>query len=454
MPPQEKQLAVLPFEDAVEVAFDTSEMLIRFKEHFSPYMPVEGFDECRLSRVRVRDGQRGVFQYEIAIANTKASQGRIVSATGTIYANKDASHIVRKLSKQDSVDAKCSAVASSMTQLNMLVQLFPQDRRLPHLSTVLNKFPTPLVKIVSSYFGVPGHNVEQCKVSVVRYRAGLSAVLRISPPSSAWNDRSSRNLFAKIYPASEEAKRSFDQLKRLSTLCANAGVTCVSPIGFVEPYATVLLEGAVGLTLEDMLTSNYSPSVMRNVAETLAKLNTSSVRLDRHHTSQQQSQCLIRAVRRLCAACPKLTSTVKGIACKISNYPEVVLAPTHRDIKPEHLFFDKRGVTFIDCDSMAMADPVIDPAMLLARMTALSAQGVLASSVREDAAKEFVTEYFQHVPAEWMLRMNHHFAGALLEIAVGFFGRQEAGWRSVIHRLVDEARLAIQRPRFDGVIGE
>ena len=43
-------------------------------------------------------------------------------------------------------------------------------------------------------------------------------------------------------------------------------------------------------------------------------------------------------------------------------------APTHMDLKPDHVFLGDDEVTFIDLDSAAMADPVYDIAMLAVRL--------------------------------------------------------------------------------------
>jgi hypothetical protein len=54
--------------------------------------------------------------------------------------------------------------------------------------------------------------------------------------------------------------------------------------------------------------------------------------------------------------------------------------------------------------------------------------------------EEFAEEYFAHVPRTWHDRLPFHYAGALLEVAHGFFRRQAPDWPGRIAGLVEEAR--------------
>jgi aminoglycoside phosphotransferase (APT) family kinase protein len=114
------------------------------------------------------------------------------------------------------------------------------------------------------------------------------------------------------------------------------------------------------------------------------------------------------------------------------------LRPTHRDMKPEHVLLDGGELAFIDLDSCAAADPVLDVALMLARFAALA--GADADRQRlQDVAALFSAEYFSRVPAEWRSRLPHHYAASLLEVAAGIFHRQENDWRRRVTALVREA---------------
>jgi hypothetical protein len=130
-------------------------------------------------------------------------------------------------------------------------------------------------------------------------------------------------------------------------------------------------------------------------------------------------------------------SVIDGI---LAGLEEVPLGPTHRDLKPDHIFLDDERTMFIDLDSFAEADPVLDPAYLLARLAAMPALYPISRRRARVAAWEFAEEYFSHVPGGWQERLPFHYAGALLEVAHGFFRRQAPDWPGRITGLVEEAR--------------
>ena len=136
----------------------------------------------------------------------------------------------------------------------------------------------------------------------------------------------------------------------------------------------------------------------------------------------------------------EVESTIEGV---LAGLKEVPLRPTHRDLKPDHIFVDGERTIFIDLDSLARADPVLDPAHLLARLAAMPAVFPVSPEQPRAAAREFAEEYFAHVPSMWQERLPFHYAGALLKISFGLFGRQVPDWSDAIAGLLEEARASL-----------
>jgi hypothetical protein len=92
---------------------------------------------------------------------------------------------------------------------------------------------------------------------------------------------------------------------------------------------------------------------------------------------------------------------------------------------------------------LAKADPVLDPAYLLARLAAMPALFPMPRERARAGAREFAEEYFAHVPSTWQERLPFHYAGRLLEVAHGFFRRQVPDWPEKIATLLEEARASL-----------
>ena len=126
-----------------------------------------------------------------------------------------------------------------------------------------------------------------------------------------------------------------------------------------------------------------------------------------------------------------------------SGLGDLQLMPTHRDLKLDHLFLDGETITIIDFDSFAAADPVIDPATLLAQLVTMSYGTSIPYGRIRSAGRAFVEEYFAHVPMSWRSRLKLQYAGAALKGSVSFFRHQEPEWPEKMTALVEEASSAL-----------
>jgi hypothetical protein len=112
-------------------------------------------------------------------------------------------------------------------------------------------------------------------------------------------------------------------------------------------------------------------------------------------------------------------------------------------LKTDHIFLSGDRVIFIDLDSVALGDPVRDPAHLWAHIAGRVGLDALSPESARVAAEAFVGEYFIHVPKSWRQRFPLHCAGALVEVAGAIFKRQEPLWRQTVPALVEAARYAL-----------
>lgn len=435
-PPLDRRLPTLA------AAMDTGRMLDLFRRHvFVGEGEAAQPQRCELARIRYRAGRRAILQYRILAAHDETGRPVWHHVTGTLYPGERAAHLARKLNKQHAPASRRAGeppAAVYLGDVDMLVQRFPWDRRLPSLRKFMED-PSGRLQSIED----PGsrHGTDW-DVALVRYRAGLSAVLRCDrlPSGHRQGDAPRQRYFVKIYRESDEADRA------VRTLDAVAGhqsdLQATPAVGRLEDLNLVVLPAAVGTTLEAEWGGRGDLRQARMLGERIAAFHRSRVALDRIHATSDQRANLRRAAERLQWACPELAGTIDHLLPFVLTIDDVALCPTHRDLKPEHVFFDGESVTVIDWDSCALSDPVLDLAMLLARAKAAAARTPHVATALDVWSQTFKQAYFANVPRAWHGRLAVHYAGAALEIAGGFFSRQEPGWRHTVHALVAEAVAA------------
>jgi Phosphotransferase enzyme family len=439
----------------LQVAGDPESMRGVFQRHLRPLNnKAYQVRDCRLSRIRYRRGERCVLQYTLRLAEANTGSERIQWVTGVMYADDKTLRKWEKL--RVSYPKVISEIISTfepfsfIPELGMLVQVFPYDRRLPTLPLLIAE-PLPELKVpLLARFGPGTWRTDVWNVEPVRYRAGLGAALRLTVQGQddATDRRIERRFYAKVYRDERQGQQTHQVLRELwkQARANGEGFTVARPLAYLSGLRTLLQEEAPGSTLEEILLRESDPTAaLHRVAQALAAFNQGDApATTQPHLLADQAAVLERARKLLGWACPHLRMEVESIIEGVlAGLEDVPLGPTHRDLKPDHIFVDGERTIFIDLDSLAKADPVLDPAYLLARLAAMPALFPIPPERARAAAREFAEEYFAHVPSTWQERLPFHYAGALLKISFGLFGRQAPDWPDRIATLLEEARASL-----------
>jgi Phosphotransferase enzyme family len=437
----------------LKIATDAGLMKEIFRTHLRPVSAkVYDIEDCRFIRLRYRQDSRCFLLYTLRLVEPDTDRERDVQVTGIIYAQKDkAEQAWRKLKatdpQQEIPDAWLTfEPVSFVPELEMLVQVFPYDHRLPTLPPLAAGPPPELEPVLVGRFGAGEWRIQAWNVEPVRYRE-QGAVLRYTAKArnAATGGTREKSFYAKVY-RHEKGEQTYQALRALwSQDGAREGFTVVRPLAYLSELRALILEEAPGTPLDQILLwERDTTAAVRRVAQALAAFNQGDApATTQQHLLADQVAVLERARRLLGWACPHLRLEVESIIEGVlAGLEEVPLGPTHRDLSPDHIFVDGERTIFIDLDSLAKADPVLDPAHLLVRL-AKPAQFPIPRERGRTAAREFAEEYFAHVPSTWQERLPFHYAGALLKAAQGFFRRQVPDWPDRIATLLEEARASL-----------
>jgi hypothetical protein len=436
----------------LKIATDAGLMKQTFRTHLRPVGgKVYDIEDCRLIRLRYRQDSRCFLLYTLRLVEPDTGRERDVQVTGLIYAEKDkAEHTWRKLKatdpQQEIPDGWLTfEPVSFVPELDMLVQVFPYDHRLPTLPLLAAGPPPELEPVLLGRFGPGNWRVQAWKVEPVRY-LDRGVVLRYTGKArnAATGISRVKSFYAKVYRY-KKAEQTYQALRALWSQAGANGeaFTVVRPLAYLSDLRTLILEEAPGTPLDEILLGDGdTTAAVRRVARALAAFNQGDApATTRRYLLADHAAYLQRAARVLGRACPHLRLEVESIIGGVlAGLQEVPLRPTHRHLSPDHIFLDGERTTFIDLDMFAKADPVLDPARLLTRLAMPAPLFPIPRERARAAGREFAEEYFAHVPGAWQERLPFHYAGTLLKTADGFFRRQVPDWPGRIAGLIEEAR--------------
>lgn len=438
------------------IASDPGLMLEVFRRHLKP-APGKRYQiqDCMPVRFRCRQStSRCVLQYSLRIVEPATGRQWNQWVTGLFYAEQGgAERLWKEMQganpRQEIPDRWLTfEPVDFIPDLQMLVQVFPYDRKLRNLCLVLNGALRELEPLLLARLGPNQWQAEDRSVEPTRYRTELGAALRYTLQAREAPTARSETLrcYLKVY-RNERGQETFQLLRSLSERTAEGQLpySVVRPIAYLGELRTLVLEEAAGTALQQLLLAGCdSAKLMRPVARAVAAFNQNDLKIPRLHSLADQFDDVKRASSLVQWACPRARAEVREItAAVLAGLEEVPPAPIHRDLKTDHIFLSGERVIFIDLDSVVLGDPVRDPAHLFAHIAARVGLDAMPLDQARTAAAAFVEEYFTLVPKPWRKRFPLHCAGALIEVAGGIFKRQEPNWPEKVTAAVEEAKLAL-----------
>ncbi|MDX6645181.1 MAG: hypothetical protein QOK40_908 [Miltoncostaeaceae bacterium] len=421
----------------IGAACDPGRMTALLRRHLRPRSDVR-IGACRLEELRHRRGDRSVLKYRLSLDGGRT---RHTWAVGVLYGARRpgrAAALAERLAATASAavpaDLLPFAPVAFLPEIDMLVQVFPFDRRLPALAELAAGPPASLAALLAD--GPAARRSWSCEP--VRYRPQLRATLRYT-----LHDDPARRFYLKLDPAARG--RDPAMVDRARETLRAAGFAVPRTVAVLPDRGAIVLSEVPGVPF-DRLIEGGGPAgpAARAAARALARFNRDATVLGRAFTAADEVASLRRAAAVLAWGGPDLErATQRTIAGIERLLDDALTGPTHRDLKPDHLLIDRGRPGIVDLDSCADADPAIDAATLLARLFGMPFERPGARAAARRAMWAFADEYLALVPRSWRPRIDAHYATALVELAASLVRRQVPGWPRAIAALVAEARAAI-----------
>ena len=445
-----------PMMPGVPLAIDPSTMQDLFAAELLRTSGADyGIERCRVLRIRYRPAEHCFINYELGLRSTTSGQRLDVWLTGIIYPDERPRRRLKKLLAACAGDPAADGWRAFgpgfyLPEPNMMVQTFPCDRRLPSLPRIVSGMSADLQAALPRILGPGDWRVAERGVQTMRYRALSGAVLRVAieaakgEAEARTGRRKTRTLYVKVGRAGEgEHEARLLETLHAQALATAQPFTVTRPLAYVEPLSALIVEEAPGISFERAVLDGVDvEDAARRTARGLAAFHQWTV------TPRPVTDAVIArtgvAADYVGWACPALAGEVREIVhaagAALARTP---LAPSHLDLKPDHVFLDGERVVFIDLDTFGGADPVLDVATLLARLAAMPARfGALPDHV-DTAARVLTQEYFARVPAAWRSRLATNQAVAAVQVASEFFRHQHRDWRDLVPAWIARARRAL-----------
>jgi aminoglycoside phosphotransferase (APT) family kinase protein len=413
--------------------------------------------ECQISYQHHREARRCMLHYDLHLAEPGTGRERSQLVTGVMYSGNITRQTWENLRRSQSRGRTAGASPtfapfSYISDLDMLVQVFPYDHRLPGLPLLMEGPPAELKALLLARFGPGDWRDEGWRVTPLRYRVGQRAALRLTARAreAATGRVAKRRFYAKVYPTKKLGEQAYEVLRELweKSSAGSVSFTVGKPVAYLDDFRALVQEEVTGTTLRDMLLRGDEaiPAVCK-AARALASLHLEDVVTPQRYTLRDEAARLAIASASIRSVCSHLEPKVEEIVSTVvAGLEEVPPAPIHGDLKLNHILLDGESIALIDFDKFAGADPVVDVAHLLYSLATFNEleKNIHVSHDRSQVvASAFLEEYFDHVPGAWRARLPLHYGGLLVKKAAARLRKHLPDGPRKAEVLLEEARSSL-----------
>jgi hypothetical protein len=407
---------------------------------------------CRIANTRRRDGSRGTVEYELRLEDASSGRAWEQRVTGITFG------VDRTQRVWQSLQQSAPAVATRRTgeglpafgyipELDLLLQVFPHDYRLPALAELMAGPPPDMVPKLLAELGDGDWQLQTWTAEPVQYRVDMRAILRVTiQATERAGATAERQFYAKIYRDADAAQRAFQAQSAVSCRAAerHGAVSAARPIAIRDEMRTLVTEALPGLSLSRIIRRGHRlVPALRIAARAVAEFHELAVAAPPRPVADEVAR-LREAETFLVTERPDLaadvSSTVQTIADRLDSAPTMLI---HGDLKPDHIIIDGDRVALIDFDLIAAADPVADVAHLIAFLTRPQERARSRNENQVDAAEIFVDEYFAHAPPSWRERLPVYHAMTSIHKAVGLCRRRGTDGQTRLEDILREGQAIL-----------
>ena len=432
------------------------------REIFQRYLPPLGEKtyevlDCQISFARHRGLDRRKLHYTLRLVELGTKRERSLLLTGTTYPEGRTKRIWEKLRRSElgrGLPGTSSSFESFfyIPDLDMLVQVFPYDHRLPALRFLMEERSPELEGALLAVFGPGDWRTEAWDAKPVRYRVGMRATLQLTVQArDAATDRVEvRCFYAKVYRHEHEGEQAYQVLRELQDKASTGGngFAVGKPVAYLSGLRTLVQEEVPGVSLLDILLRRGEEEAIpavRRAASAVASLHLLDLAPSRRRRLRDEVVGLEDAGKLLRSVHPHLSQRIEEILSAVmTGLEEVAPAPTHGDLAPRHIFLAGDCTALVDFDKFAGSDPILDVADLLFLLAKARPHATHLQERQWALARAFTEEYFIHVPVDWKSRLTFHYASVLLRKAAGSFQHRDPGSSDEVENLLEEAENSLR----------
>jgi tRNA A-37 threonylcarbamoyl transferase component Bud32 len=326
--------------------------------------------------------------------------------------------------------------------LNMLIQVFPTDMRLPQLRTLVN--PKVIVLYLQAYIGL--NKTEIPRITVLKYKPEKRCVIRYDLSGHVEKPPSIReySLIGKTF-GNDRGREIFHVMRFLK----RSGLPVPEPFSYIPELKLLLIEALCGRELGSFVREPSFPVYVQEAARAVAELHRVTVdpKIVETVSLEEEADSFTSLVERFQLECPPLKKKIDSLAStilrKLKDCSSEHLTFVHGELDPSQLMVSDSKIWFVDFDLFKISHPATDIGRFLAYLNRLSLKLYGDPTRLGTIGNLFLEEYLSLCPDD--LRTQILICQAMECVKISFiqFRRQASDWKFRLASMWETAEKAL-----------
>lgn len=323
-------------------------------------------ESCEINNKRHKPSKSFVLSYHLSLLDTQTgTRSEQVIGARLCKLGQGKRELHEECEKHSRNTGALSQVVY-VPELEMMLWVFPQDRKLVHLAQILD------AEFLKSHLGEmlpllgynPSNRISGVQADVLHYLPERSCMIRyrltVDDPSHASCEH--KIIYGKNY-RDDRGVEVFSIMQQLFRQLPK----CAIPLGYDPHLRTLWQSHLSGVPLEwrNLETSN-APGLLKNMATCLAAFQDCQVQTTGHYGFKEIDGQLFDTIRAekpqdklLSEQIADWVATLLAIRDELS-WPTEIAFPLHQDLKFGNILVEENSACLIDLDSVCLGDPLAD----------------------------------------------------------------------------------------------
>ena len=328
-------------------------------------------DSCLIGEKRYKPWESCVLSYDLQLRDLQTGSSRKQVVSARLCKPREGLKELHEAKRRKLSPTPGLVPLAHLPGTEMVVWVFPNDRKLTHLPQLLNLefLASHLPAKLASLELDASNDIDAISAEVLHYLPERSCMIRyrLTAKRRSTGESYASTLYGKIY-RDDHGSETYSVMRQLAEQIPGTAV----PLAYDQDLRTLWQSHVPGHSfIWDMLQGEKTLSLLHAIGQCLGEFHRCSIQTPSRFGLPDIKASLTETVDVARRAYPEMADRIQSLVnrllaqCNSMRWTEQPMTPIHRDLKLSNFLFDRETFRLIDLDCVCIGHPLTDIASMI-----------------------------------------------------------------------------------------